>query len=197
MGQTGILLRNPRLWGITLVAGLRGMAFISFVTFLPLYLNDVAGLSPFLRGAHITLLVLVGVASTPVMGYLSDRLGRKLVLVPGMVLLGIVTVLLVPFGQGVILIVLLAILGAFLFSDQPLLMAAALDIVGEGVAATTLGVVSFSRFLLSAAAAPIAGVLYARDVDYTFYFVAGLYAVAAVVLLLVPLKKAGEAVEEG
>ena len=195
MAQSRILLKNRRLWGITLVAGLRGMAFVALTTFLSLYLKDVAQLSEGWRGFYFAVPMLVGIVTTPAMGYLSDRLGRKLVLVPGMLMLAVLTLLLVPFGEGATLPLILGLLGIFLFSDQPILMAAALDIVGEGVAATTLGVLSFSRFALSTASPLIGGMLYDRDVYFPFYFVAGLFGLAAVILLAVPLGTGGQATD--
>ena len=42
--ETKILMHNGRMWGITAVAGLRGMAYIGFITVLPLYLADELGL---------------------------------------------------------------------------------------------------------------------------------------------------------
>lgn len=197
IAETKRVLRIPKLWAIMLVAGLRGMAFISFSTFLPLYLTDELNLSAQSRGIHIALLMLVGILVTPIMGHLSDRIGRKTVLVPGMLLLSILTILLVPYGHGIGLIVILALLGTFLFSDQPILTAAALDIVGEGVAATTLGALSFSRFVLSAASPLIAGALYEANLDYTFYYTAGLFALATLILLLIPMPKAQAGTEPG
>ena len=121
---------HPRLWGIMTVAGLRGMASVAFLPFLALYLGleTQLGMSKPSLGLHISLLVGVGIVSTPIMGYLSDRVGRKLVLVPGMLGLAVLTALLVPFGEGIGLIVVIALLGIFLFSDQPILTAAALDV---------------------------------------------------------------------
>ena len=197
IAETMRVLRTPKLWAIMLVAGLRGMAFISFLTFLPLYLTDELSLSVQSRGIHIALLTLVGILFTPIMGYLSDRIGRKTVLVPGMLLLCILTILLVPYGYGIGLIVILALLGTFLFSDQPILTAAALDIVGEGVAATTLGVLSFSRFALGAVSPLIAGALYEANLDYTFYYTAGLFALATLILLLIPMPRTQEGTEPG
>lgn len=190
------VLKNPSLWGINLVAGLRGMTYVAFTTFLPLYLRDELGLSSQAVGLHIGLLVLVGVIATPVMGYLSDRLGRKPVLIPGLLVLSALTVLLVTFGQGVMLALLIGLLGLFLYSDQPILMAAALDIVGRDVVTTTLGVLSFSRFTLSAVSPIIAGILYqTRGAEATFYYVAGLFALAAVTLLAVRLKPSSPAAD--
>jgi FSR family fosmidomycin resistance protein-like MFS transporter len=196
LAQSSRLLSNPSLLLITLVAGLRGMAFVAYIPFLALYLVDGQGLNELSRGVYLTLLVVVGVLSTPVMGYLSDRLGRKIVLIPGMVFLGILTAVL-PFGQGIILLLILAMLGTFLFSDQPILTAAALDIVGEGVAASTLGFLSFSRFVLSASSPIIAGFLYNLNMQFTFYYIAALFGVAAIILLFIRLPKHQPAEQHG
>lgn len=181
---------HPRLWGIMAVAGLRGMANVAFLPFLALYLglDDELGLGNAALGLHIALLVGVGVLATPVVGYISDRVGRKVVLIPGLLALCALTALLVPFGEGIGLAVILACMGVFLFSDQPILTAAALDVVGEKVAASTLGVFSFSRFVLAAASPLIAGELFdASGIESTFFYISGIYLLATVVLLAVPL----------
>ncbi len=213
LDETKILIRNPRMWGITMVAGLRGMAYIGFITVLPLYLADVLGLTSgasgegavgfmeslgldafgggvAIRGSLIALLVLVGIFASPVMGYLSDRLNRKIVLIPGMLFLAVITLLMVPFGDNLLIMtILLGALGLFLYSDQPILTAAAMDIVREGTAATTLGLLSTSRFVLSAASPLIAGWLYNIDYTYLFYYTAALYLVAVVILAMVRLPR--------
>ena len=201
MSQTSLSFKeHPRLWGIMVVAGLRGMAHVAFLPFLALYLGLDAelGYGNAAVGLHIALLVGVGIVSTPVMGYLSDRFGRKLVLLPGLISLCVLTALLVPFGEGIGLIIILALLGIFLFSDQPILTAAALDIVGEGVVASTLGVFSFSRFVLAAASPLIAGRLFdSLGVEATFIYLAGIYLLGTVVLLAVPLAAPRHAAGDG
>ena len=82
---------------------------------------------------------------------------------------------------------LLAALGIFLYSDQPILTAAAMDIVREGTAATTLGLLSTSRFILSALSPIIATWLYGIDAANLFYYTAVLYLAAAVILAVVRL----------
>ena len=191
MANTRISFReHPRLWGIMAVAGLRGMANVAFLPFLALYLglDDELGLGNAALGLHIALLVGVGVLATPVVGYISDRVGRKVVLIPGLLALCVLTAMLVPFGEGIGLAVILAFMGVFLFSDQPILTAAALDVVGERVAASTLGVFSFSRFVLAAASPLIAGKLFdSSGIESTFFYISGIYLLATVVLLAVPL----------
>ena len=67
--------------------------------------------------------------------------------------------------------------------------------MGSEVAATTLGVLSFYRFVLSAASPLIAGYLYhTLDSQALFYYVSAILALAAVVLFLLPLEsKTGRA----
>jgi len=189
LAQTRALFRNPRLWGISLASGIRGMAFVSFMTFLPLYLNDELGLSGPTRGFYLMLPLLVGIPFTPLMGYLSDRVGRKLVLIPGMLLLGSLTFMLVPYGQGLTMIILLVGLGTFLNSDQPLLTSAALDTVEREVAAATLGFMSFSRLILAAAAPPIGSIFYNISPDRVFIYIGVLFAVSISILIITPMPK--------
>ena len=187
--QTKVILKNPLVWIITFAGGIRGMAFVALITFLPSYFSSDLGLTDLRRGIYFGLLVAVGIVFTPLMGYLSDRFGRKIVLVPGMLFLSAVVVMMANFGEGVPLVILLILLGTFFYSDQPILTASALDIVGEGVVTTTLGALSFARFVLSASSPIIAGYLYdAYSMDAVFYYVAGLMLLAAVVLAVTKLK---------
>ncbi len=185
---TRAVLRRPLLWGVTLVAGIRGMGYLAFVTFLPLYLRESLNLSSFSVGVHIGLLVGVGVVSAPILGHVSDRFGRKLVLLPSLVALAAISFSIAMFGEGMVLTLLIALLGVFLYSDQPILTATALDIVGDRVATTTLGVLSFSRFILSAASPIIAGFLYQTEgVQATFIYASSLFVIAALLLAFLPL----------
>ena len=189
MGQTKAILKNPLIWVITFAGGIRAMAFIALITFLPSYLSNDLGLTDFRRGVYFGLLVAAGIVFTPLMGYLSDKFGRKIVLVPGMLFDATIVLLMASFGEGVPLIILLILLGAFFYSDQPILTASALDIVGSGVATTTLGALSFARFGLSAISPIIAGYLYdTYSMDSVFYYVASLMIFSAVVLAFTKLK---------
>ena len=56
------------------------------------------------------------------------------------------------------------------------------------MAASTLGVFSFSRFALAAASPLIAGQLFdAQGIEAAFLYISGIYLVATIVLLAVPL----------
>ena len=182
------LLRSPVLWGLTLVRGFRGMALVALVTILPLYLDNDLQMSTMLRGFHIGLLIAVGLIAKPLAGLLSDRLGRKQVLAPGLVWSLLAALALLVFDTGILLAVTIALLGLFLYPDQPILTAAVFDVVGSEVASTGLGVVTFAGFLMAMLSPLIAGALYETLGFQAFvYYVGALFAGAALVLVTLPI----------
>jgi len=174
--------KTTAIWKVNLVAGLRGMCFTIYVTFLPLYMEDGLELSSQSIGFHFGLLWAVGIVASPLMGHLSDRLGRKPVLVPALLCSGTLTIILALFGKGIMFTVIIGMLGIFLRSDYALLSAAILDIVGQKVATTVLGVLSFLRFSMAAISPLIAGYLYQNfDMKAVLFFVAALFAISAAI----------------
>lgn len=192
MQETASLLKDVTLWRVNLVGGLRGMCYQAYTTFLPLYLAEELGFDSKGVGFHLGLLFAVGVFASPVMGYLSDRVGRKNVLVPTLVGLTLLSVVLALYGRGPALTAIIFALGLFLRSDYSLLSAIVLDVVGHHVATTTLGIMSFTRFVIAAISPLIAGVLYkGMGMQAVLYYIAGIYALAAVLLWTTRLKADG------
>ena len=160
---------------------------VPLLTFLPLYLANDVGLGAFVRAAYIGLLIAIRIVAKPVAGYLSDKLGTKQILAPGLLWSGAITLLLIFFGEGVVLPVLIALLGLFVYPDQPILTAAFLDLVDDGVVSTALSIASFVGFLLSALSPMVVGAVYEFvGVSAALYYIGSLFFVAAI--LLVPLK---------
>ncbi len=187
---TGSLLKTPALWVLTVVRGLRSMALVALVTILPLYLGNDLDMGPASRGFHIGMLIAVGLVAKPAAGALSDRFGRKQLLVPGLVWSCLATLALTVFDAGISLTIVIALLGLFLYPDQPILTAAVFDMVGRDVASTGLGVVQSFAFLMSVPSPLIAGALYERfGFDAAIYYIAALFAVAAVMFLALPLSR--------
>ena len=194
LAMTKMLFKSRLLQGMTAVRGLRSMALGAVVTLLALYLGNDLDLAVFDRGFHIALLIAVGLLAKPVAGMISDKLGRKQVLVPGLIWSCVLTLLMVGFNDGVSLTITIALLGLFLYPDQPILTAALFDVLGREEATIGLGVVSFVSFLMAAVSPLIAGGLYeVWGFQAGLYYVATLFALAAVIFTLLPLnKKIGE-----
>ena len=183
------LLEDPVIWGITIIRGLRGMALVALLTVLPLYLGNELGINPIGRGIHIGLLIAMGLFSKPIAGFCSDRWGRKNILVPGLVWSSIMALVLVLLDQGVGLAMSIALLGLFLYPDQPILTAATLEIIGTNVSATALGIATFASFIMSATSPVIAGFLYQNlGMNWALFYVSVLFAISGLMMVLIPLK---------
>ena len=190
LATTKTLFKSPLLRGLTLVRGLRSMALGAIVTLLALYLGNDLDLGVLNRGFHISLLIAVGLLAKPLAGMLSDRFGRKQVLVPGLVWSCVIALLMVAFDDGVSLTITIVLLGMFLYPDQPILTAALFDVLERDEATIGLGVVSFVSFLMAATSPLIAGAIYEiSGFQAGLYYVAGLFAVAAVAFAMLPLSK--------
>ena len=164
------------------------MCLVALVTVLPLYLGNELGMSPFARGFHIGLLIAIGLVAKPLTGHMSDKWGRKKVLVPGLVWSCVVALLMIKFSQGIGLTVSIVLFGLFLYPDQPILTAATLEIVGRDVSATALGTTTTASFIMSAASPLIVGGIYQNyGLEPALYFIAALFGAAAVILTLLPL----------
>jgi MFS family permease len=190
IAMTKTLFKNPLLRGMTAVRGLRSMALGAVVTLLALYLGNDLDLGVLNRGFHISLLIAVGLLAKPIAGTISDKWGRKQVLVPGLVWSCAIALLMVVFDDGVSLTITIVLLGMFLYPDQPILTAALFDVLEREEATIGLGVVSFVSFLMAAVSPLIAGALYEiSGFQAGMVYVAGLFGLAAIVFALLPLTK--------
>ena len=189
LAMTKAIFKSRLLQGMTVVRGLRSMALGAVVTLLALYLGNDLDLAVFNRGFHISLLIAVGLLAKPMAGMVSDKLGRKQVLVPGLIWSCVLAMMIVVFDDGISLTITIALLGLFLYPDQPILTAALFDVLGREEATIGLGVVSFVSFLMAATSPLIAGAIYEISGFHAgMIYVAVLFALAAVVFTLLPLE---------
>jgi MFS family permease len=91
--------------------------------------------------------------------------------------------------QGVGLTISIALLGLFLYPDQPILTAATLEIIGTNVSATALGIATFASFIMSATSPVIAGFLYQNlGMNWALFYVSALFAMSGLMMVLIPLR---------
>lgn len=93
----------------------------TLTSFLPTYLT-AKGVSLWAAGISLSLLQVGGIAGSMTAGSLSDRLGRKSVLVSIVSALPVLMWLFI-FSHGILSVLLLVILGTFLFGLRPVILA--------------------------------------------------------------------------
>ena len=131
------LLRRKAMLSLVLVTALRSSGQSAVMGFLPVYLLEdleyekvVIGL--FMSGAQVT-----GIVAQPLMGYLSDKFGRKIVLVPCTLAMGLLIISLRFAEPGLQLVTVVLVMGAFLYSLHTIYIAGAMD-VAQGQAQSTV-----------------------------------------------------------
>jgi MFS family permease len=136
------LAKNRLFLGICAATALLQMGRLSTITFLPIYLQEHLGYSPFILGVYIALLHAMGTISQPIMGHLSDRLGRKAVLLPSFVALGILFLLLAAAAPGLQLALVIAAIGLFFYTLINVTNAACMDVAGPNIQGSSFGLSS-------------------------------------------------------
>ncbi len=162
--------------------GLQNMTVGALEAFLPIYAVKVAGLNEFQAGLLWGVQVVITILSKPLMGKISDRYGRKILITAGMILCA-VSFGTIPLLHSFYLLAIAAVIfgfgEAFVTSSSAALVA---DICKEkhfGTAMGTFGTI----FDIGHASGPImAGLLIARF-DYLYSF----WIMAAILLISVPI----------
>ena len=174
------LLRNRRLLLVLAFAGGFVGGQSAFLTFFPIYLRENLGVSSVTVGFYLLLANVGGIASQPVMGYFSDRMGRKAILSPSLAVLGVCFFLLPAVPGGWPLAAVALVMGAFLFPLMAILLAAGVDLVEPGAQATTVSLVFGSALIVSSIAPAIAGRLAdAYGIEAAFALGAGIVLTTA------------------
>jgi FSR family fosmidomycin resistance protein-like MFS transporter len=185
-----LLARNPVFVGVSSAQGLMNMSRNTVLLFLPLYIQRDLGFNAFELGLYIALLHGMGIVSQPILGILSDRFGRKEVLLPSYLILGGMYLLLSRAEPGWQLVVLVLAIGIFFYTLTNVTTAAVLDVAGTGIQASSMGMTSLFTQAISLPAPIFAGWL-AGQAGYsaTFVLAASFMFLGAAVLLPLRLYK--------
>jgi MFS family permease len=183
----GTTLRSPNLLILAAVSGLRSLTQNGLHTFLPLYLVYVAQASAPLVGLYMTLVQASGLVATPIAGTLSDRLGPKRIATVGMTSTSLVVLAAVFLGSTPAFVLVLALLGFFVYSMRPALFRWAIGIVPRQHEGTTVGLLFTAQSLFSTLT-PVAGGAVADryGLAVVFYGIAGAVLVGNLLLRWVP-----------
>ena len=181
------LFRSRALMVLTASSAFRAMTQNALLTFLPVYLAYEMGFSPFYVGAGMFALQAAGFAATPIAGHLSDRMGRRSVMITSMAMTAVVLVFMALAGKSQAFIAFIAVLGFFLYAIRPVLQAWLLECTPKNMGGTSIGIL----FGAQAAGSSIAPLLCGIIADQwwlmaTFWFLAFTIVVANLFILAMP-----------
>ena len=182
--EMGELARNPVFIGITLIRALTRMGRLVIQTFLPVYLQEHLGYSPFVLGFYLTLLSGVGIITQPIMAILSDRFGRKRVLFPSFIALGLLYLMLRVAAPGIQLGLVIAAIGIFFHTLSNITTAALMDVAGSKIQASSFGLASLLNQVLALPTPIAAGfVIRSYGIGSAFLMSGGFLLLAGLVVL--------------
>ena len=167
------LFRSRSLVLLSTGSAFRTMTQSALLTFLPVYLANQMGYSPLWVGACLFALQAAGFAASPLAGHLSDRMGRKQILMSAMLGSGVVLAAMALTGGSPFFVALVAVLGFFLYATRPVIQAWMLDATPKNMAGSSIGVL-FGAQALGGAIGPLLGGMVADRFGLlsTFYFLA-------------------------
>jgi MFS family permease len=181
------MARNKGILLLCSLGGLRAMTSIGLFTFLPIYLAHELQYSPALVGAYMTVVQGAGILASPVSGVLSDRRGRRPVLATGLVVTSFLLAALALLKLQLFFVLVLAVLGFFLFSLQPVILAWMMDIAPANLGGTTVSALFGIQSLFAGFSPAICGFIADRfGILYAFYFLASTILAANALVYLIP-----------
>jgi sugar phosphate permease len=110
-----MLLSNRIVLMLSLGGAVRAMTAATLLTFLPVFLARELGYSSAAIGGCLFALQAAGFAAAPVTGYLSDRMGRRRIIMSSMAMSAVVLIFMAIAGRSPAFVFFVAFLGFFLF----------------------------------------------------------------------------------
>ena len=178
-------LRNLLLVSVIVICS--GALWNGVSAFILVYINEVKGVGLLIAGGLSTFKYTIGAFGNILGGELSDKLGRRKILLFGF---GLFTVSLLALtvapGNLALMFLMVAVLGFSFFITQSPMNALIGDVSHRDTVGVTYGVNFSIKYGIGSFAPAIAGYLAAHySMDYVFYFFAVISAVAFGVSLMV------------
>ena len=188
------LLHNRALMLVSIGSAFRTMTQTGLLTFLPVYLAYELDYSPFIVGVCMSAMQVAGFAASPIGGHLSDKMGRKKIVMSSMVLTCVMIVFMALAGKSVTFVLFIALVGFFLYAMRPVLQAWAVEATPRELAGSGVGLQFGIQHIGASIAPALFGVIAdAYDLYTAFYFLAGTILFANVLIVFMPNERAAQA----
>jgi MFS transporter, FSR family, fosmidomycin resistance protein len=183
----GQLLKNRALVTLATGSALRSLTQGALLAFLPLYLARDMGYSPFWIGGCMFALQATGFVASPIAGHLSDRVGRRQIIVSSMSMTGVVILFMAVAGGTPWFVLLVALLGFFLFAVRAVLQAWLLDATPRNMGGSAIGLL-FGTQAVGQALGPVSAGIVADhfNIMAAFYFLAGTIILGNLLIFITP-----------
>jgi predicted MFS family arabinose efflux permease len=178
------LMRNRVLLLLIVTTALRSIGEGGVGAFLSLYMRENLEYSFTTVALFLSLAQVAGIVSQPIMGILSDRIGRKPVLVTGTCLVMLSAFALAVAKPGIQLFLAVMVRGAFSFSLHHIVVAAALD-AARGVAQSTVVSLIYGAGFLGTFSPFVAGLISDKYGIHSAFVYGGITLIFPTVLLAV------------
>jgi FSR family fosmidomycin resistance protein-like MFS transporter len=188
-----MLFSNQTVLMLSLGSGVRAMTAMTLLTFLLVFLANDLHYSPAVVGGALFALQAAGFVAAPIAGHLSDRVGRRSIIMSSMVMSAVVLVAMAFAGRSPLFVLFVAFLGFFLFAIRAVLQAWLLDATPSHMGGTSIGIL-FGAQAAGAAIGPLTGGMLADHygIIAVFYFLAATIVVANMFIFFTPVMPAEE-----
>lgn len=184
----GTLLRNRTVTMLAVGSLFRAATQTSLLTFLPVFLAHELGYSAFWIGVCLFTLQAAGFAAAPIAGHLSDKVGRRQIIVFSLAMTALVLIAMAFAGRSTAFVFFVGFLGFFLFAIRAVMQAWILDATPREMAGASIGYL-FGLQAVGGAAGPAIGGIIADHYGLTgtFYFLAVTIVIANVFMIFTPV----------